>query len=743
MNSFSRLGDKHLSNAHACKPKQHKAFNQKFSKLEPRCAIACALLAAFSASHSSLVFAAQASIDESQKAIERIEIVGQIHTGLMESEIALADTSSPDLRSQLSQIPGLSVNGNGLVSGVVQYRGLFGDRLNVKIDGINIAGAGPNAMDSPLSHALGNKQEIVLYQGIAPVSVAYETLGGALEIRDAKPLLGETQEWDVSSTLSGSWFSNNQAQMLGVNVLSANASSYVSFQGQYQDADNYDSGNGVSVPSTFYERSGMKLSAGHHTDDYQLDFVVGTRNTNESGTPALAMDITFIDSLWYKVNFATDIADTWQANIKVFGNQNEHVMNNFELRTPPMLAGFRENTVDSEALGADVDLVQVSDTQHAWKFGGNVYSQRHNSNISNPNNPAFFINNFNNIQRDVFSVYAEYDVDTQAKPTENQDNVHWQVGVRASNIGYDADDVGSNMAMMNPNVANLVSDFNGADTSLNYELIDVVVKAQSNINDSLQATLSFGQKERAPSYNEVYSWFPLGVSAGLADGRNYLGNLALKKETAAQLDIGLQLQHQGLTIMGNLFVQDIDNYIIGVPSTNMSANMIATMMGAQAPLQWNNRRAKLHGADLYVSSLFATNWQATMSAQWVDGKLTEAIDGQRYPLYRIAPLSATFTMQWRADALEAALALKVASSQTDVSSLQNETPTSGYGVWNANVKYQITDALLLSLVAENILDKTYAQHLGGINRVSGSAIDVGQKVPEIGRNFGVYLEYSF
>jgi len=69
------------------------------------------------------------SEDREAKVIERIEIIGQINTGLMESEIALAETSSPDLRSQLSQLPSVSVNGNGLVSGIVQYRGLFGDRI--------------------------------------------------------------------------------------------------------------------------------------------------------------------------------------------------------------------------------------------------------------------------------------------------------------------------------------------------------------------------------------------------------------------------------------------------------------------------------------------------------------------------------------------------------------------------------------------------------------------------------------
>ena len=56
---------------------------------------------------------------------------------------------------------------------------------------------------------------------------------------------------------------------------------------------------------------------------------------------------------------------------------------------------------------------------------------------------------------------------------------------------------------------------------------------------------------------------------------------------------------------------------------------------------------------------------------------------------------------------------------------------------------QLTSALTLSLIAENLLDKEYAQHLGGTNRVAVSEIAVGQKVPEIGRNIGLHAEYTF
>jgi iron complex outermembrane receptor protein len=106
-------------------------------------------------------------------------------------------------------------------------------------------------------------------------------------------------------------------------------------------------------------------------------------------------------------------------------------------------------------------------------------------------------------------------------------------------------------------------------------------------------------------------------------------------------------------------------------------------------------------------------------------------------------LSGNISLRWSKANLDASLSLNIADSQNNVSLLQNERPTPGYAVWNFNLHYQVMPTLALSLVAENLLDKEYAQHLGGINRVSGSEIAVAQKVPEMGRNIGLYAEYSF
>ena len=109
-------------------------------------------------------------------------------------------------------------------------------------------------------------------------------------------------------------------------------------------------------------------------------------------------------------------------------------------------------------------------------------------------------------------------------------------------MGFDADSIGSNMAMMNPNVAALQNAFNQSKRECNFALVDVVTHWHAPLNNHWTMLASAGIKQRAPTYSELYTWFPLGISGGLADGNNYIGNLSLTPETAKKLDLGLSFQ---------------------------------------------------------------------------------------------------------------------------------------------------------------------------------------------------------
>ena len=64
----------------------------------------------------------------------------------IEREAVTAATNiDADFGDQLALLPGVSISRNGPVTGLIQYRGLFGNRVGVSIDGVDITGAGPNS----------------------------------------------------------------------------------------------------------------------------------------------------------------------------------------------------------------------------------------------------------------------------------------------------------------------------------------------------------------------------------------------------------------------------------------------------------------------------------------------------------------------------------------------------------------------------------------------------------------------
>lgn len=667
--------------------------------------------------------------------IETIRVKGQVNSLLLESELDLSATSSPDLRKQLSQLPSVNINGNGRVSGIIQYRGLYSDRVKVSIDDVLIAGAGPNAMDSPLSHVIGNlAQQVTLYHAIAPVTAGAETIGGALDISDIAPAFTTSTDFKYSGAVTVGKFTNEGQSITGM-LQGINQNGYLSLIADKQEGDSVESGDGIIVPNTHYDRSGVKINSAYQTGAHALSMFVSQRTTDKSGTPSLAMDIDFVDALVMGLKYQFEINSEWQFIAKLAANNNEHAMNNYDQRANAMPAMHRLNTVDSEGRNGAIKFVQMNQN---WQneYGINMQTAEYNSFITNPNASMFYLHNFNNINRSLYSAYAQW----QQNYNEDLGVLNWQVGTRVSKVNANADEIDSNMAMMNPNVQALRDNFNQADRDQDYSLFDLVLKTSFGLNKMVKLQASAAIKQKAPSYTQLYTWFPLGVSAGLADGRNYLGNLDLNKESAAKLDLGLLVKGDNWVFMPNIFYSDISDYIIGVTSTNMPANMIANMNNIQVPLMWQNQDAKLTGFDFTYSQTINSQLTLNASAQYVRA---EQVGEFKQDLYRIAPLSMDIGLQWAKNNYFVNFLSRWVAAQDKVATIQNETPTAGYAVFDLQAKYAFNQSLEISLVAENLLDKHYVDHLSGVNRVASANLAKGAKLPNAGRNVGLFLSYQF
>ena len=662
--------------------------------------------------------------------VEQVMVIGQRPASIAQLEVDSLDSLAPDMRDSLLRLPGMNANGNGPLTSIAQYRGLFGDRLRVNLDGAPVMGAGPNAMDPPLSNVFATPgTQITLYRGVAPVTVGAETLGGAISVqRDHSTLFNGEGQWRGNLNIQAQDQGSVEHYLGSLGYHSNNV--FGQAFATHQQRDNIDDGNGKVVPNSFYERRAMGFQGGIRAGNHQLTGSYQRIDTDDTGTAALAMDIIYIDSSAWRLHYQWQDTDVGTLSLRAFGNSNQHGMNNTAYRGMTMPPMARLNTVDSLSRGYELQWLQNLGAGELTT-GADWQSTSYNSVITNPVANNLTINNFNDVERSVSSVFGQW--------RQQMDSTDVTVGARYTQVDTNAGDVASSMAMMNPNIATLVNNFNEANRDLEFDFLDVTLHLNGELNSNWMWHLAAGQKGRAPSYQELFVWLPLGISAGLADGRNYLGNLNLDSEKSRQLDLGVTYQATNYSLSPRIFYQDISDFIVGNPSTSMPANMISNMMTGRPPLQWGNADATLYGFDVLLTAKFNQYWHLEVNAQLVRGDR----DDLNEPLYRIAPASLLTRLVWQESNWRTELEWQLVAEQSDVSIIQDELQSAGYGIVNGLFSYQVTDNLEVSIQGINLLDKAYQPHLTGINRIAGIEQPQGQRLFAPGRTLAATVNLRF
>ncbi len=704
-------------------------------------AIAVKIILLSAIGSSSYVFTGQALADEAPDAINDLEVItitNQRHHGLESIKgFAQGHTSAPDLADWLTSVPGANINSNGPITGIAQYRGLYGDRVAASLDGHPVIGAGPNAMDTPLSYSTPLiVDSMTVYRGIAPVSAGINTLGGAVEVKMRKAETMSSQTTELSGDVQAGYRSNNSAKTLSAVTNIAKGDVAVLLYGNSQTGDSMESGDGVVISPTDFDKVQFGGDIRYSKDDNEIGLSYHYTDTNDSGTPALPMDIEYIESHRITLDGAFSLSD-WQGEWLVGYIDADHGMTNFLMRENNNLDKYRRNNATAETSDFKVKLTKEFGFGEL-AFGVDGYFATHDSVITNPNSMMFKVVNFNEVEDNRYGLF------TQWQNQFEQTNV--QLGVRLKRAEANAGKVSSSMAMM-PNMmgglaGGLQDDFNNANRKVSDNNVDIALNTQTKLSSNLSFSAGVGLKNRAPSYQERYLWTPMEATGGLADGHTYIGNINLKSETAYQVDLGLTYQDETLMIAPHIFYQSIDDYIQGAPMgmADMSAKMMANMMaGDTNPLKFSNVDAKLYGIDINGHYNLTDAMQLTTIISYVEGQRRDIDDN----LYRIAPLNGQVNLSYSAESWIVKTSLVMAAKQDNVSVTNGEQKTAGYGVVNIDAQYFVNNDLAIRLGVDNILDKNYQNHLGGYNRVKGTETPVMSRLPAEGVSAWAEVTYSF
>jgi len=647
------------------------------------------------------------------------------------AELQRAPITVADGAELLRSAPGAAVNRNGPLTGIAQYRGMYGDRVTVSVDGMHVCTGGPNGMDPPLSYIPRSQlQEFTVLRGIAPVSAGIETLGGAVLTSGKSSAYTREAGWQGAAEVNLGGSSADSATSLDVGLSMASRTQRMHGTYSREDGDHMEYPGGQVLP-TRYERDNYAAGYGFRSGDHEFSLDLRSGRTGPTGTPALPMDIIYIDNDMAKLEYLGQAGST-QLHGQLSWNRVDHGMSNHALRLPPMPTMTRLNTTSSDGLGYRFDAGFAAGAG-LLSVGLDGQLDSHDATITDPvNNPAFLVEGFSDIERDLHGIFVEWKGPLAARSDA-------EFGLRVNRASSDSGEVFHFMAGMNPAIGTLQDRFNTADRYRQDTNLDLVAKLAHSLGSELSVTLEAGRKTRAPSYQERYLWIPLQATNGLSDGHNYVGDVDLEPETALEMGLGLAWRNALAYLEPQLFYRKVDDYIQGVPSSDPVVIAVSTAGGDPAPLQFANVEAVLYGADAAWGARLGDAISIDGVFSYVRGKRDDIADN----LYRIAPLNGRITLSYRADTWWMAAEGIAYDGQDEISVTNDELATGGYGLLNLRAGLSLGQYTSFSAGVQNLLDRDYADHLSGINRVAESDVPLGARLPGIGRSYYLAMHWRY
>ena len=679
-----------------------------------------------------LCLCATAQAEEAQQLPEMtVEGAAVASPGIFPIELQQAPVTTADTAALLERAPGANVNRNGPLTGIAQYRGMYADQVNVQVNGIHINTGGPNGMDTPLSYIpRAQLESLEVMRGIAPVSSGMETIGGTIKAnaRTSHFNSGDTFTPSADVSLGGATVDSSYS-INGFGAL-ANRNHRMHVYGSKEKGDDYEIPDGKVKP-TEYDRKNGGIGYGFQDNGHEIGLNYRHNRTDDTGTPSLPMDIDYIDTDIYESEYSGAFG-AYDIHGQLFYTDVDHKMNNYDQRNPPMPMMTRQNKSTSEGLGFRAD-VGFDLAAGRLLLGADGQFDKHDATVTDPiNNPDFRVEPYNDIDRDAFGVFAEWDGNIA-------NNWNMQLGGRYTRVESTAGNVSHFMAGMNPAITSLQDSFNSANKDNNQDNVDLMARFDHAYSSRLGFIVEGGIKNRAPSYQQLYLWVPLQSTNGLADGHNYVGDIDLDSETAYEVGLGLDWNNPKAYVSPRVFYRYVNDYIQGTPSKDPTVIMVSTAGGDPNPLQWSNVDAILYGFDMNWGASLGSNWSLDGVVSYVRGERDDTSDN----LYRIAPFNGSATLTYARSNWWVGLEGVGYARQDKVSKTNDESKSSGYALANLRAGVELMRDLSITAGVENIFDREYQNHLSGINRVADSDVSVGDRVPGEGRSFFAALQYRF
>ncbi|MFV5191288.1 MULTISPECIES: TonB-dependent copper receptor [Acinetobacter] len=694
-------------------------------------------VAILAASNTAMVWANP--VDSSVSAHAHVSLAPIVVTAQQPNErnglVVQADPKQPiqpipatDGADYLQSIMGFNAIQSGGTNSDVTFRGMFGSRIKILTDGTENLGACPSRMDAPTSYISPESYDrISVIKG--PQTVQYANTGSAAtviferqpeKLTQAKPYRGQ------ASVLWGSFGRLDQ----NVEAAVGDEKKYIRLNANRSESNSYQDGDGKTVPSS-WERWNADVALGWTPDENTWVELTGGKADGESEYAGREMDGAQFAreslGLRFEKKNITDVIKKIEGQVNY--SYNDHIMDNFSLRTPPMVEMKHGDHVMKMPMPMDMQVTRrtlnsrlaMTSEWDQWSLITGVDSQfnKHGGSMSSPTMPSMNIPFRQDMRFQSYGAFGElsYQLNPQNKIV---------TGARVDQVKVDDERADSKAK--------------GFNTQLEKTLPSAFVRLENeNAEHGLNSYVGLGYVERMPDYWELFS--PEHGNAGSSNTFN-----GVRPEKTLQLDLGFTQQQGAFNSWVSAYAGLIDDYILmnyhdhshlhaGGHGGHGSGGITA---GAK------NVDATIAGAEAGVGYQFTDHIQADLSAMYAWGKNTS----DNTPLPQIAPLEGRVNLRYVADKYTLGMLWRVVDQQNRVSLHQGNIvgydlkPSAGFSTISLNGSYSLSKDVDLSVGVDNLLDKTYTEHLNKAGS-SGFGFASEEQFNNTGRNYWMRMSMKF
>ena len=665
---------------------------------------------------AGLMTASQAAVAEGLETI-LITAPGTFSPSSASPVTLTAEDSAPraDLAEVLRDISGVTagrMSGHGLDPII---RGQREHQLNVLLDGAAIANACPNRMDPPTSFGnLAGYDAVEVRKGVTTLTRGPGGSGGTVEL--TRNTFERAAEPGIQSRFGFATSSNGLTDQTSADVLFSNGNAYGRVIGQIANGENYEDGDGNEVPSSFKQRSGTIIGGYRVSDETGIEVSVDRNRMLDTRYAGTGMDSVFDNATIYRLDGRLgDLTGPVDAVRLELSRANvDHLMDNYSLRdlTAPMPM---EAPAESHTTTARLTATSRFDAAEV-NYGLDAQRVQQNAQAVNAMNDMLMFRQWPDGQTDQFGAFLESDWNLG-------DDDSLRAGVRVDRFESEIDtsldkSIATHMMMVPADIRAAAADAK-SDTEFG-----ALLRYDHSFVTNLDGHVGISRTAVAPNLTQKY--ITLLMNGMLAK----VGNPNLDPEIHNQLEAGLTWQDERLQSSANVYVDQVEDYIL-------QDRQIAGLMPMTT--SYRNVDARLLGGELDLRYAL-TDWLATEAQlSYVRGRNTS--DSRDLP--QIPPLSGDLGLRAERGALDGAVVVRWAAraEAIDEQSGLDTTETAGYAVLDLNAGYDITRNWRLEAGIDNVFDRTYAQH---VNRAYRSVFgDPSARINEPGRTVWARLTATF